>query len=149
VADDESIPSVEPENPVLGAIIEFRATLNRLFDEQKAFVLSRAGEESEAKADADALPTQAPPIPPQPVAAELPAVTRKPLPVNRSEVTEVAAPAPSPSETAETVSTEAAVGGKPDDPRQRLDALARLLDKRLKQQSTAQASETGVRTAET
>jgi hypothetical protein len=148
-------PENEPENPLLWAILEFRETLNRLIEEQKALVLSRAVEEAElmpaASVSAERFPARVAPSPaPQPLVvaiaatAELEAKPRKPVAPGRPELPGVTSPLPSPAEMPET---EAMVAARLDDPRQRLDALARLLDKRLRQ-SAAQGTETGTRTVE-
>lgn len=132
MAVNTSRPEVDRVHPLLDAIAGFRDAINRLIDEQKAGLLNRAIE-SEADFPMD---TAGPRLPAVEVAAaprgepSMPARawTASPLaPAPRPESLPAPRPRGLPPEAAEPQPTTHA-----DDPRQRLDALAKLLDKRRK-----------------
>ncbi len=116
-------------HPLLWAIVEFREQIDRLIEEQKALVLSRAAE--------PVAPEPAPPKP-EPIVPEAPTA---PEPVPRAaRAFSASAPRTRPVdnppqsvpvvEPAELSTPEPA---RPDDARQRLDALAaKLLDRHRK-----------------
>jgi hypothetical protein len=128
VSDPTTGPEDERRHALLWALAEFREDLVRLIDEQLALAANRAVEPAAA---VEPLAPPAPkPLAPTPTLTP-PAAEPEPAPVRAAPVTprprprEVSPPAPAPAEPA------AAARG--DDPRQRLDALAKLLDRRLKQ----------------
>ncbi len=132
--------STEPVDPrsLLWAIAEFRDEIDRLIDEQKALVLSRRIESPPPEPPSVfPAPTLAPTIAPAPATEAEPTVARKPVnaPPSPSRSWQRETPPASittpPTEAVEAVAAEPA---RPEDARQRLDALAaKLLDRRLKQ----------------
>ena len=136
----ENGPGTNLEHPLLWAIVELRETVNRLVEDQKALVLSLPSEASGA-VPAPVLAQDAP------VSAPAARATTVPPAAGGAEGRRRKSPTPRPAQAAPaSVKGEAVVSrptsldsitdppaGKPQDPRQRLDALAKLLDKRLKQ----------------
>jgi hypothetical protein len=149
-------PEHEPEQPLLAAISEFRSAVNRLIDEHKAWALSRGWGAQEAKQvtsegtepgafERPATSAAVIEADPQLTAREVRPMA-PPRPRARTEPTAPVVPTPTPGpapadaltrsterlrET--TPAAEASPATASDDPRQRLDALAKLLDRRLKQ----------------
>jgi hypothetical protein len=135
-AGTEKVREIGSTSPLLGAIADLREFTYRLFEEQKALLQSR---------DAEAMPglVSAPaprvvPGPPQPVAVSPEVENSSPV-----RTTSASAPAPVPvparsvelslpAEVVQPSQADAGPGGRAENPRQRLDALAKLLDKRLK-----------------
>jgi hypothetical protein len=117
----------ERSHPLLGAITDLRDALDRLIEEQKSLVL-RYGTE---------LTAAVPPIS-SPSLVALPEIEPEPPPTRKSAPSgsrpRPAAPSRAPFvEPVEPVANEPA---RPEDARQRLDALAaKLLDRRLRQTS--------------
>ena len=111
---DQPEVQARPGNALLWAIFEMREAMTRHIEEYRSLLLSREGsgefvETTVATSSPSSLTRAEPP-------AAAPGPLKSPPPV----VTVGALPAT----------------GRPDDPRQRLDALARLLDKRARQSST-------------
>jgi hypothetical protein len=140
VVDPTSMMEPETTHKLMRAIAALRDEIGRLIDEQLAPSEERSSEPIAepppsppvasvvnppiAVAEVRELPPTevAPPV--SPAAAESdPAEPRRRGPLAR----------PRPRETASAASAAPAPAGRPDDPRQRLDALAKLLDRRLKQ----------------
>jgi hypothetical protein len=116
---------VDRAHPILDAIAGFRQAVNRLIDEHKAGLLHRVSE-PEADHFVDA-------VVPRPSAMDAMAMPRSELPVAPRAWSP---PQPNPKPALEaalpTPATEPGSMSHPDDPRQRLDALAKLLDRRRK-----------------
>ena len=144
------ISEVQAGHPVLEAVAEFREILNRLIDEQKALLLNRSVELEMEEARASSSPPSFIPTPVAHVSGDSVAshgqefkpgrpalVSNKPKtayhPTNRSSETL------SPATLYDSDDANSSVDQR--DPRQRLDALARLLDKRLKQSGTNPAAQ--------
>jgi hypothetical protein len=124
----EKVGEIGSTSPLLGAIADLREQICRLFEEQKALLQNREAEATPAPPSAPVARVMT--SPPQPVAVvaepESPSPPRAPSP----RPVEV----PPPAEAVPTAPADAGSGpgGRSEDPRQRLDALAKLLDKRLK-----------------
>jgi hypothetical protein len=152
----ESVTESQSEQPLLGAILELRKAVVRLVEEQKARVLSRAETRdlgASASVPNDPAPAADEPRPqpvPVTVAADephLPPTPRRRVPEPlRSAPIEIAAEPvvvtagavkSSAAQADPQTNDEAGADGvsRPEDARQRLDALARLLDKRAKHTS--------------
>ena len=129
-------PETEKRQALLWALAEFRVDIGRLFDEQIGLASQRASEgaalafaalspsgEDEARASAP------------PTAAFAPSTAaHEPMARRAAPTGQPARPRESP------ITTRVAVAGtdqgdRPHDPRERLDALAKLLDRRLKHAS--------------
>lgn len=108
-----------PGYPLLQALVDFREVVSQLVDEQKQLVLSRGSEPAEPRTPTVPASGGTPPVD-RPIA-------RKPVP--RSFVREEPT---IPVVDAKVSPPERIQDGPPQDSRQRLDALARLLDRRLK-----------------
>ena len=136
------ISEVQAGHPVLEAVAEFREFLNSLIDEQKALLLNRSVEIEVEESRASSLITSFTPglvstasgdsmasHGPEPKARRPASAANKHKseyhPTNRSPETS------SPTFLSDSDDANGSVDQR--DPRQRLDALARLLDKRLKQ----------------
>ena len=136
------VSEIETEDPILEAIAEFRELMNRLIDEQKALITNRGmdidseevrglipafshatGSTKSAILNLEATEGTEPKNRRLPVASGKPKVHSSSGPNLADVGTVILAP----------VSDEANLAADQRDPRQRLDALARLLDKRLKQ----------------
>jgi hypothetical protein len=112
-------------DPLLQAIGELRQHLDRLIDEQRAILYGADG-------DGPASPMPAAPADPGPEAPAAAEFAPKPRRM----------PAAAPERGAEPPRTEpepAPDGRAPDDPRMRLDALAKHLDRKMRQASTPAA----------
>lgn len=134
----ENGPGINVEHPLLWAIVELRETVNRLVEDQKALILSIPSEAiTEAPAPAQNTTVSAPAAratTAAPAAGVAEGRQRKsPIarPAHASAASVKAGAVVSPPSSLESITDRPA--GKPPDPRQRLDALAKLLDKRLKQ----------------
>jgi len=103
-------------NALLRAILEMREAVTRHVEEFRSLLLTREG-------PAEVVETAVAPPPPAFLEAEPP--TPAPAPVKP--------PAPVVSVTVD----EIPAAGRPEDARQRLEALARLLDKRARQSSSS------------
>ena len=139
------ISEVQAGHPVLEAVADFREVLNHLIDEQKALLLNRSVEMEVEESRVSSLISSFTPSPlptasgdsisshgPEPKAGRsAPAANKYKTgyhPTNRSPETS------SPTSLSDSDDANGSVDQR--DPRQRLDALARLLDKRLKQSGT-------------
>jgi hypothetical protein len=166
----ESVTESQSEQPLLGAILELRKAVVRLVEEQKARVLSRAethdlGAPASASLPNDQVSAVDEPRP-QPVPLPVAADESQLAPAPRRWVPEPPRPAPKEIAAEPVVVTAGAVkpsaaqaepqapdevgtdgASRPEDPRQRLDALARLLDKRAKH-TTGRPPDQGARTDE-
>jgi hypothetical protein len=156
VAENEQDTEVEAANALLCAILEFRITINRLVEEQKALVLGRAQAEREPEMELAVVAPAAPvsvPARPQPAAAlasapgpvapafEGDSKKRRQTAAGRPRLADLA-PASAVAVVAPVEpapSRDATAPSRTDNPRQRLDALARLLDKRAKQSTVPAA----------
>ena len=169
----ESVTENPADQPLLWAILEMREAVVRLVDEQKSRVLTRvpltdsAGPEPGTafgyappvvKSQAEPGPAHSPPeetVPNSPPKRG-PSARHRPFPKDvpsEPDTVNVSMSRPSPalveSQPPESSATAGQDGsGRSEDPRQRLDALARLLDKRVKS-SHAPASESPGRSGET
>lgn len=130
------------KDPLLRAIAEMRDQVDRLIEEQKAAFggyLSSFVEEPSApeRPLAGAPSTHSEP----PLATVAPPLLPEPAPRTRkvaqpSAFDRVDDPSPTPPRPASPPAVETpvpAAAGRPDDPRERLDALAKHLDRKLKQ----------------
>src|SRR5262249_6528510 len=151
VAVNDEGPDSGPVAPLLLAIDEMREVVNRLIDEQKALLHGRdagaavhgpAAGPSPADPGPMASPTVLPVPAPAPVVAARAAVTggltprprRAAAPSLKDAPAAAAIPAPAPTAAADGGAAADAPGvARNGDPRRRLDALARLLDQRVKQ----------------
>lgn len=119
MTDPLEAQEVEKRHTLLWELAEFRADLGKLFDEQIGRVHVRAAESSAAltrgslSEPASAAVSAEPEIPTQ-------------RPASRMRARDSAAP---------SAAVAGDKGNRPHDPRERLDALAKLLDRRLKQLS--------------
>jgi hypothetical protein len=137
VAVNTSPPEVDRVHPLLDAIAGFREAVNRLIDEHKAGLLHKALE-AEAEPPLDAFGPRLPSMESAAGGRFEQAVTSRTWPA--PQTSPKAGPEPllpsrpqgSISEVAGTYGTEPNLTQHPDDPRQRLEALAKLLDKRRK-----------------
>ncbi len=139
------ISEVRAGHPVLEAVAEFREVLNHLIDEQKALLLNRTVEMDVEECRASPLLSTFTPGHKSTASGDS-AASHEPEP-------KAARPSPAPNKT-QTIyhptirppessspvpfsdNDDANASVDQRDPRQRLDALARLLDKRLKQSGT-------------
>jgi hypothetical protein len=118
-------------SPLLGAIAELRDHIYRVFEEQKALLPSRDAEATPGPVSAPA--PRVVPGPPQPVAITPEVESASPVRATSARSVEPTVPVPAPAESVQPNQADAGSGGgRAEDPRQRLDALAKLLDKRLK-----------------
>jgi hypothetical protein len=135
VPEVENGPGID-EHPLLWAIVELRETVEQLIEEQKAQLARALIGARVAGEPAPRVPaTSSRSIGTAATKEESSEGRRKRTPAPRPITAEPAAMA-----TDTRLAASASVGskvvesaGKPQDPRQRLDALAKLLDKRLKQ----------------
>jgi len=143
------MPQVETEHPVLEAIAEFRDLVNRLIDAQiSALSQHSAQPEIDPQRAVVHEPTLAA-TPPSAAVSDHPPhptpepISRKPLPAAIKPKPAPPLPTERPREAAPEPTSQAAEETSPPpeqrDSRQRLDALARLLDKRAKQTGTTPA----------
>jgi hypothetical protein len=141
VAVNTSLPEVDRAHPILDAIAGFRDAVNRLIDEHKAGLLHK-GAESESDRPVDAGPR----LPGVESAGapryEMPSAGRTwvaPQSVSRagSESPLPSRPQGLISEAVGPTTSEPSSTPHQDDPRQRLDALAKLLDRRRKPAGSA------------
>jgi hypothetical protein len=134
VPGEEAVPKTERSHPLLWAIVDFRETLERLIEDQKELILSRGTEP---------VTSEPPPTPhgfAAPIAVTPPAIPAPvpPMSVARTCARDVAPPpksaAPAPIDAPDDQApADPDPAGQTEDPRKRLDALAKLLDRRLKQ----------------
>lgn len=124
-------------SPLLTAIADLRSDVNRLFEEHKVLI---QGQDSDlGLAPISRLATQTTPV----VATSPPVTHAQPPAAAEVECTPPVRGVNARSKDAQVKSSlieppleESAAGGRPEDSRQRLDALAKLLDKRLKPTGT-------------
>lgn len=127
--DPLTAPEIEKRQALLWALAEFRVDIGRLFDEQIGLASQRATEGA-ALAFAALSPS-----------GEDEARASAPLTAVHEPMARRAAAGGQPSRPRESpIPTRVAVAGpdqgdRPHDPRERLDALAKLLDRRLKHAS--------------
>ena len=150
-SDSKPVEEARSTSPLLSAIADLRDFLPRLFEEQKALLQGR-------ELDSAAIPSPsdtASPSPQSPASAPTPPRISSPPAVSEGtstgrktsarpvepKLTPALETAPPPPPLAPTV-VDPGPGSRPDDPRQRLDALAKLLDKRAKP-NLAPAAKTG------
>ncbi len=137
MAVNTSPSEVDRVHPLLGAIAGFREAVNRLIDEHKAALLHKALE-VEAEPLLDGFVPRSPSMEGAAGGRFEQAVASRPWPAPQTPPK--AGPEPSFSsrplgsilEVAGAHGSEPNPSQPPDDPRQRLDALAKLLDKRRK-----------------
>jgi hypothetical protein len=152
VEGQETTPETERSHPLLWAIVEFREALDRLVEEQRALVLNRGVDTAAPDAPPPGIAVGVATLPPQPAPVAVPPV---PVPASatvastpeaepsarkfnppgpRPRPTESPTPQPALVPAAEPAAplALAAAASRPEDPRQRLDALAKLLDRRAK-----------------
>ena len=136
-------------DPLLRAIGELRDQVERLIDDQKAAVLGFAGAFEPEPVAADrgvalaAEPVASPQfLAPEPVLAPAPKSKRPPAPLSFDRVDEPSSVPPRPS-SAPATPAEPAPGGRAEDPRERLDALAKHLDRKLRQAGGPAAEPSG------
>lgn len=141
MAEPTEEPQVEKRHALLWAIAEFRDDLDRLFDEHKALVLGRSAEATPAAPAAPPVKAEPFPTAADPAPAEPPPPAPRPAATPRTRATAAAAPAAAPTPT--TAADATPRPAREDDPRQRLDALAKLLDRRLKQPAGETTSKDG------
>ncbi len=137
------MPHIETDHPVLGAIAEFRESLNRLIDEQLSTLACRSNDfEVESYRSSVQEPTYASSIAPSSHSESVPQNSAElkprripPMPAKPKPMPGDRPPEPVP-EPVYSGNDDAGTSSDQRDPRQRLDALARLLDKRVKQSGT-------------
>lgn len=126
-------------DPLLRLISELRDQVDRLIDEQKGMIAAlavsgedeRERERERAAPELPALASEPAAVPSLAVAEPPPRPRRSPPPVAFDRIDE---PSPTPPRPASTPSAEPAPAtARPEDPRERLDALAKHLDRKLKQ----------------
>ena len=135
------VSEIETEDLILEAIAEFRELMNRLIDEQKALMTNR-GMDIDSKEVRELIPafshatgsTKSAILDLEAMEGTEPTNRRLPVASGKPKVHSSSAPnlADVGTGTLAPVSDEANLAADQRDPRQRLDALARLLDKRLK-----------------
>lgn len=131
------MPQVATEDPVMEAIADFRETLNRLIDEQMMALTSRSlGAEVESQRAVVAEVTYTPNVIATATAEPAPPRNPEPKPRRQAPSTANLTPATPPTEPVREPPTAVDEESAPSSSRQRLDALARLLDKRAKQAGT-------------
>jgi hypothetical protein len=128
VAGTDKVGEIGSTSPLVGAIADLREFICRLFDEQKALLLSRDAEATPGPASAPAPMVVS--GPPQLVAAS--AEVEGSSPVRKPSAPARSMESPVPTEAVPPIQADTGPGGRPEDSRQRLEALAKLLDKRLK-----------------
>ena len=145
---EEAVPETDRSHPLLWAIVDFRETLDRLIEDQKELILSRGTEfatsEPPPTPHVFAAPTA---VTPSPISAPVspmsfaPAPPSLPLPHKGGGDENPPSPLVGEGEGRAGGSGQAPVdpdpaAGQTEDPRKRLDALAKLLDRRLKHATT-------------
>lgn len=124
----------EVNDPLLRAIAELRGQVDRLIDEQKASVggiLSYLEEDPGVVERPAALAVEPATVLHPPAPAELaPKARRAGAPVVFDRLDE---PSPTPPRPVSTAPPEPAPASRSEDPRERLDALAKHLDRKLRQ----------------
>jgi hypothetical protein len=124
----EKVGEIGSTSPLLGAIADLREFICRAFEEQKTLLLSREAEVTPAPVSAPAPPV----VPATPQAIAVTAEVEVSSPVWRTSARSLESPVATEPVQPIPADTGPGAGGRPEDPRQRLDALAKLLDRRLK-----------------